>query len=208
MLKRIFDIETINRLYDKTLRLAQKEIASLRVTDTLLAATVVFVLLLVICTILASMTKKRLPWNSRIGYALAGAYSIFIVELAIFSREADSRDGIFNNSMFSPALTETEKIYIFLNVLFLIPFAIALAEGMYHQFGFIHTVLLVTWITFLLSLFVETTQRFTGRGYFELADLEANTLGGFIGTLIGAGIGTAFHKGHRKKVKKAFRKNK
>ncbi len=200
--------ENIKKIYDHTISLAEKELATVPVMDTIVAATVVFILLLIICSLLSGMMKRRLPWSSRIGYALAGAYSIFVIELAVFSREADSRDGIFNNSMFSPQLTETEKIYIFLNVLFLLPFAIALAEGCYSQFRAWRSLLLTTAICGLFSLFIETTQRLTGRGYFEVADLEANVLGGFIGGLIGIGIGAAMRKGQRKKVKKASKKSK
>ncbi len=188
------DAELIKRIYEKTLKLAHKEMAFINVQDTIIAAIVVFALILVICTLTSGKQKKALPWINRIGYAIAGAYSIFVVELALISREADSRDGIFYSSMFSQKLTEIEKIYIFLNVMFFVPFAMALAMGMYHQFKALRSAFLTICISFTFSLFIEATQRVTGRGYFEVADLQANTLGGFIGALIGMGIGALIYK--------------
>ncbi len=193
------DFEFIKRIYEKTLKLAKKEMASLYVADTLVIAAFVFAMILILCFLICRRQKNPLPWINRIGYAFSGAYSIFVLELAIFSREAASRDGIFNNSMFSQKLTEVEKIYIFLNVLFFVPFAIAMAVGMYHQFKAVKSLLLTTGLTLLFSLFIETTQRLTGRGYFEVADLEANTLGGFIGALLGIAIGAIAYKCTSKK---------
>ncbi|MDE7309526.1 MAG: VanZ family protein [Lachnospiraceae bacterium] len=66
------------------------------------------------------------------------------------------------------------------NVIMFIPFGILVPIC----FQKIRGILKITLISFLASLFIETTQLYTHTGLFELVDLLNNTLGGIIGYLI------------------------
>lgn len=66
------------------------------------------------------------------------------------------------------------------NVIMFVPFGILVPIC----FQRIRGILKIILVSFLASLFIETTQLYTHTGLFELVDLLNNTLGGVIGYLI------------------------
>lgn len=66
------------------------------------------------------------------------------------------------------------------NVLLFVPFGILVPVCFRRARG----VLKMVAVSFMFSLFIETTQLYTHTGLFELVDLLNNTTGGFIGYLI------------------------
>ena len=193
------DTDTPGRLFERTVTLIQKELSALDVCGTLLSMAVVFACFFLVCMVSEHVMKHPMGIVSRIFLSLTGAYALFMTELALISREADSRDGIFVSSMFSSSLTELEKIYVFLNVLFFVPFGLFLAAGLYGEVRGIKSVMLTILVCSIFTFFIECTQRATGRGYFEVADIEANILGGIFGSLPGIAIGAAFQAKTKKK---------
>lgn len=113
-------------------------------------------------------------------FALIGCCTMIAYE-TIFSRGANSRDSLSLVFYFEDIrnLAGAGR-YLLENVVLFMPFGFLVAGLCKKRFRFLKT----CFISFIGSLSIETTQLITGRGYFQISDLIANTCGGASGALI------------------------
>lgn len=109
-------------------------------------------------------------------------YSIVLLNLTFFSREPGSRIGVTIEIFGTWGDTATSHAYFIENILLFIPFGILFP----HAFPLLRKFRFCILEGFLFSVFLESVQFITGRGYCQLDDVLTNTLG--------AGIGWGFYK--------------
>lgn len=117
-------------------------------------------------------------------------YSIVILNLTFFSREPGSRTGVTIELFQTWGETASSHAYFIENILLFIPFGLLFP----HAFASLRKLRFCMLEGFLFSVFLESMQFITGRGYCQLDDVLTNTLG--------AGIGWGCYKlweSHRKK---------
>ncbi|MGN0403513.1 MAG: VanZ family protein [Acetatifactor sp.] len=155
-----------------------------------LAGILVVLLMTLVCRL---MHKKILLSDVLTGMVFA-VYGSIILQLTLVCRESGSRIGIDLDVLHGLTGPDNEfhwlmMAYAVLNCLLFVPYGFILS-----LFSFVNgrkkriQVLLVLLMSFATSLFIESAQLMTGRGYYETQDLAMNTLGGVLGWILFAGI--------------------
>lgn len=118
--------------------------------------------------------KNRIPIIKSILYTI---YIIVVLYLTLFSREAGSRDAVSLTVFGTITATPRAYSYVIENILLFVPWGILLPLLIRRC----RNPILCTATGLAASLFIETTQLLTHRGFFQLDDLIMNTLGTFMG---------------------------
>lgn len=135
--------------------------------------------------------KKASPGRSFfwIGIFCAVLYGYVVSQISFWSREPESRNSM-NLILFGTwGASAQSKAYVIENVLMFIPFGI-LGPGLIDKFrqgGWC----VVAGLS--CSVIIETAQRFTGRGYFQIDDIVMNSLGTFFGWLCWNAVSRIYH---------------
>ncbi len=107
-------------------------------------------------------------------------YLMFMLVLTLFSREGGSPEKI-DLVLFSTLNINTRNTaYVAENILLFVPYAYLGGWNFKGMRKFISCTL----IGLCTSLFIETTQLFTGRGVFQVDDIWTNTLGMLLGCIL------------------------
>lgn len=143
--------------------------------------------------LLAALRRWRggvpVPLHRRLLWCLVLFYLCFVAMVTLLNREAGSREGISTQvfAFFAGGKVQSVQqfVYAFLNVVLFVPWGLLLAL-LREEEAATKRLLMVSLTCFLSSFAIELAQLATARGYFELEDLVANTLGGFVGALAGS----------------------
>ena len=108
-------------------------------------------------------------------------YLCFIFQITFYNRDAGSRIGMLTHFKFS--LTEVQFIYDALNVVLFVPYGF-IVFCLIKDMNLWRKIAIVLCVSYLTSIGIEVCQLITERGYFEIADLVMNTIGGFVGGII------------------------
>lgn len=138
-----------------------------------------FIELIRYCLGLKPMGRKR-----GISLFLALAYIVVLARTVYYSRPSLSRDKVNMAVMGTWGTTLRSHVFVIENLMLFIPFGILLPLCLPKARK--------SWICILsgcmLSIFIETVQWITKRGYCQLDDIIMNTLGTVVGWVIYAGI--------------------
>lgn len=145
-----------------------------------------FIELIRYCFGLKPMGRKR-----GVSLFLALAYLVVLARTVYYSRPSLSRDKVNMEVMGTWGTTLRSHVFVIENLILFIPFGILLPLCLPKARK--------SWICILsgcmLSIFIETVQWMTKRGYCQLDDIIMNTLGTAAGWVIYAGIRKVFDSG-------------
>lgn len=135
------------------------------------------VLALALCVFINRYFRKNLPCGS--GFLL-GVYLEQLAWLVFFNRPPGSRRSLDLSLFDTLSHSIRGNSYVLENILLFIPFGLLLPMFFRGRCGF----LLCTVLAFLCSLFIETIQYITARGYSQTDDIAMNVLGAIIGYVL------------------------
>lgn len=137
---------------------------------------------LCIAAVYGLILKKGIPYAGTLLFTVFVIYLAQMLQISFFSREPGSRTQVSLRLLETWTVDAQGRAYVIENILFFVPFAILLAM-------FLASIkkkpsFLVIPIGLFLSAAIEILQLVTGRGYFQLDDIVANTIGSAIGLFL------------------------
>lgn len=131
-----------------------------------------------------AVKKENYNRKTEILWMLLASYAGLVAQVTYFSREEQSRIGIYV-TLTDIVIRQTfnQIICNLLNILLFIPFGVLLEYLLCRSVRKRRGVLIFLICT-LGSLLIETAQYISGRGFFELIDIITNALGGAIGYML------------------------
>jgi hypothetical protein len=121
--------------------------------------------------------KKTIPVAA---VACFSMYVAIILCITFLSRETGSRQGIDLKLGATWGINERNNAYVIENVLLFIPLGF-ICPWSFKKF---RNPLRCIGAGFIMSLFIETIQLITGRGYFQIDDIITNTMGMAVGYVV------------------------
>lgn len=181
ILEKIFNSRTMSR--------ALEQFGKLSFMDFFLFS-LLGILLVTVIALLRRLFDKETKTSDILTGIVLSVYVSVILQLTLVCRADNSRIGIeldLFHGLLGPesAYHWLMMAYVVLNCMLFIPFGFILS-----LFSFVHErkipvqFTLVTLISLITSLIIETAQLITGRGYYEIQDIVVNTLGGIIGWIV------------------------
>lgn len=133
---------------------------------------------------------RNLDWKRGLGYWVIVTYGIWVLEVALFSREPGSRTS-FDLRLFSTWGDSLQAhAYVIENIIMFIPLGILLLL----QWKRMRLFWNCTIVAAVLSLAIECTQAVTQRGHFQTDDIVMNVLGAIVG-FVAFKVGERFIRG-------------
>ncbi|MCM1058344.1 MAG: VanZ family protein [Firmicutes bacterium] len=125
--------------------------------------------------------KKQKPPVKWAPVTVFCVYMAVLIVITFFSRESGSRSDVLDLRLFSTwGINDRNNAFVVENVLLFIPYGLFYCWNSSMRWK-------PFWCTLLgavISLWIETMQLVTGRGYFQIDDIVTNTLGAFLGALL------------------------
>lgn len=183
-------IRIISKVFSaRTMNMALEQFGAVSLKDFVLFSLLGIIFVTMIVLIRRLLGKETEPSDILTGIMLA-VYMSIILQLTLVCRADNSRIGIELNIFHGLMGPDNDfhwlmLAYVILNCMLFIPYGF-----IWSLFSFVNSrrmliqVILVTLISFVTSLIIETAQLLTGRGYYEIQDLVFNTLGGIIGWIV------------------------
>lgn len=150
------------------------------VTEYIPLALVVSLCITVVLVFVCKVCKMRLGLLKCAMIFVFFTYLCMLVNITYFSREPGSRDGIDLVVFGTWDQWSQSRAYFMENILLFIPFGIFLPivwRRMKH-------LLLVIFLAGIVSVSIEASQYYTGRGYCQIDDVITNVGGAIIGYLM------------------------
>ena len=110
------------------------------------------------------------------------SYTIFIAQVTLLSRGLEEQVRFFDTKWLWIDGSMDQNMTNLLNIILFIPFGILISRIQMNK-NSVKRFLLVINYCFLISLLIESIQFITKRGYFEIDDIEANIIGGLLGSI-------------------------
>ncbi len=140
------------------------------------------------------VTGKTVALHRELVWIALLVYIVFILHITILGREPGSRKFVIDTThLMFHANSVDQNMTNLLNIILFIPLGMILAIVMNSRMGH-YRFLITTLYSFTFSVMIEFTQLYTGRGFFELDDVEANSLGGFCGAVAVVLMSCVFRK--------------
>lgn len=170
----------------KIMEMALEQFGTVSVKAFLLYA-ILGVGIVLLISLLCTLFGRKVRLSNFLAGIVMALYGSVMLQLTLICRESGSRIGI-ELDLFH-GLTGPDNdfrwlmfAYVFLNCMLFVPYGFALSlfsEVNEKKAGM--QCILVLIISLATSLFIETVQLITRRGYYEVQDLFVNTIGGMIG---------------------------
>ena len=109
-------------------------------------------------------------------------YVIFIAQVSLLGRDMVGQVRVFDTKLLWIDQSMDQNITNLLNIILFIPFGSLIAGTQMNKKSLNKTIMVVNYC-FLLSLMIECSQYVTRRGYLEIDDIEANIIGGLVGSI-------------------------
>ena len=138
------------------------------------------VAMLLLAYIYKKMRRMPIHFGKMMCLAIFVVYVTAVVQIAYFSREPGSRNSIDLTLFDTWGTDPMSRSFVIENVIMFIPFGILTPAIWDRMRAFPRCIL----ATFISTVFIETMQLLTQRGYCQLDDMVMNTLGGIIGYVI------------------------
>lgn len=142
--------------------------------------------------------KNDVKWSKIIHLFLTIYYLGVIILIAIVRRESGSRSGAIDLSLnlgfsIKGFYSYMYTVYSLLNTLMFIPWGILIVIYRKREHA-LRAICMTTLVGFITSFCIEVLQVLTKRGVFEITDLFTNTLGTFLGAIIGIAFIRTFER--------------
>lgn len=154
------------------------------------------ILVHITCLIYVRVKKRSIHLSTELLIILLLSYLILIANVTILNREAGSQLRVFDTKWLWINDSMDQNMTNLLNILLFIPLG-ALLAGIQVYSSYRMRILMTVSYCFLTSIVIECVQYISRRGYCEIDDIEANVLGGLIGSLLVnlcSWIGSIIHK--------------
>lgn len=161
-------------------RICLREIRSVSVRKLIVVSLIIAVFVYLSCLIYAKSKKQSIYLSTKLMLILLISYVSFMAQVTFFNRGYASQARVFDTKWLWIDISMDQNITNLLNIILFFPFGFLLAGIQGYKKNVIK-IIMVTSYCFLTSLFIECSQYITGRGYFELDDIQANVLGGLTG---------------------------
>lgn len=148
------------------------------------------------CLIYVRVTGHSIQLSTELLISLLLSYIILVAQITLFGRAPGSKpraiviDWLWANSSMD------QNMRNLLNIVLFVPLGVLLHIILKHE-SHVKSTLMITNYCFLMSILIESTQYITRRGYTEIVDIQANVIGGLLGSLfvcLCSKIGRIIHK--------------
>lgn len=126
--------------------------------------------------------RKEISIFTTLSLAVFGVYVMQMLQISFFSREPGSRIEVSLRLLETWTQDPQGRAYVIENIIFFVPFTFILAICIGRKKKKYLLPVIPTGIVF--SIAIEISQFVTGRGYFQVDDIVANTIGSVIGLLV------------------------
>jgi hypothetical protein len=134
------------------------------------------------CLIYVRLKKHPIYLSTELAIILLISYLIFMAQITVLDRELGFWERTFETKALRIDGSLKYDLTNLLNIILFIPLG-ALLAGLQLKKSIVLRSIVTGSYCFLISLLIECAQYATNRGYFEIDDIEANILGGFLGCL-------------------------
>ncbi len=179
-------------------KICQLELQNISVSTLILCILAVAVVVHAVSIFYVKVKKRPIRFSTELLVILLLSYIFFIAHACIFSRVAGSQPKVFDTKHLWIDDNMDQNMTNLLNIVLFIPYG-ALIAGVMERRKAIYKIVMTVMYCFITSLLIECVQYITGRGYFEIDDIEANALGAVLGSMfvcLCVGIGSSI--GRRK----------
>ncbi len=137
---------------------------------------------IIVAIILSAINGSRIKHNKSIiatpAMTCYAMYLVIIFVITFFSRESGSRSAQIDFSLFSTwGINARNNAFVIENILLFIPYGFVCAWALKSA----RTLISCTVYGFFTSVFIETMQLITKRGYFQVDDILTNVIGTILG---------------------------
>jgi glycopeptide antibiotics resistance protein len=126
--------------------------------------------------------RKSIYLSTELFIDILISYTIFIAQVTLFGRWKEEQIRVFDTKWLWIDKSMDQNVTNLLNIFLFIPFGILISRIRMRKSALRKFILVINYC-FLTSLFIESTQYITKRGYFEIDDIEANIVGGLTGSI-------------------------
>jgi len=163
-------------------RICYLEMHNISVVELIAGILAVALFVHIFVVIYVRVKGEPISFSTEVLIILLISYIVFIGETTILSRAAGSQKRVFDTKHLWIDAKMDQNMTNLLNIVLFIPYG-ALLTAIRDKRTLVNRVIMTIVYCFLTSMFVECVQYVTARGYFEVDDLEANVLGGLIGSM-------------------------
>ena len=163
-------------------QVCQTELGNISYINLLVYSLIVAVIVHISCYLFVMIRKQSIYFSTELMIFLLISYLGFIAEVALLNRAYGSQARVFDTKILWIDKSMIQNITNLLNIIMFIPFGALITSFLMNKKSLRRTFLVISY-TFLTSFFIECAQFVTQTGYFELDDIEANVIGGLIGSI-------------------------
>ena len=174
--------ELINAFWNSFWKVCQTEFQNVKVTNLLIFTLAGACMVHMGCVIYVKCKRRPIQLTTEILILLLISYGIFISYVSVFSRAGGSQPRVFQTKLLWVDPLMDQNMTNLLNVILFVPYGMILTGLQLDRQSRMRSFMVANYC-FLTSLLIEGIQYITRRGYCEIDDIEANVLGGVVGSL-------------------------
>ena len=175
--------ELLGAFWNSFWKVCQIEFQNVKVTNLLLFTLVGACIVHIGCVIYVKRKRRPIQLTTEILILLLISYGFFIAYVTVFSRAAGSQPRVFQIKLLWIDPLMDQNMTNLLNVMLFVPYGMILTGLQLERKSMMRNFMVANY-SFLTSLLIEGIQYITRRGYCEIDDIEANVLGGVVGSLV------------------------
>jgi len=146
--------------------------------------------LVCLISLICYLCRHKIRFSNFLAGIVIAVYGSVMLQLTLVCRESGSRIGIELDIFHGLTGPDNDFrwmmiSYVVLNCMLFIPYGFALSLFSHiNERKMVMQCVLVLLLSLVTSLFIETIQLLTERGYYEVQDLVVNTIGGVLGWIL------------------------
>ncbi len=164
------------------LQVCQIELSNVSYKNLFIFSLIVVGLVHISCYLFVKIKKQSIYFSTELMMILLIIYLGFIAEITILGRTFGSQARVFDIKWLWIDKSIIQNITNLLNIILFIPFG-TLFTVVQRDKKSMRKIFMIINYSFLTSLLIECIQFITRTGYFEVDDIEANIVGGLIGSI-------------------------
>ena len=165
----------------ESIRIIQQQFEGISILVLIVTMLTGILFLQAVFAIYSSRFIKKIEKYKKICSFILICYLCFVFQITFYNRDAGSRIGMLTSVKIS--VTDAQFIYDALNVVLFVPYGF-IVSCLIKNRELWRKIAIVLCVSYLTSMGIEVCQLVTERGFFEIADLVMNTIGGFVGEII------------------------
>lgn len=170
-----------SRFWHSMIKMSQKEMSNIDFSDLLISCIMAVIIVQLVGLVYSRLFRKKRNVKRELVVMLLLMTMILMYEVAVLGRSqlpvryVRTKLWWFGKNM-------DDNTANLLNVLFFVPFGIEIGLLLSER-PMVNRMVMTACYSFLMSLSIEIVQYISQRGYFELVDMETNTVGGILGAV-------------------------